>query len=128
MVSGRFNLKGEAAGVYSLLTNHYSRRLRAASFAFLWLAAAGEAAELKIGLSADVTTLDPHFVAAQPNLTVGRHVFESLVDVDEKARLIPSLAESWRPLDATTWEFKLRRGVKFHDGSDFTAEDVVFSL
>ena len=92
-----------------------------------WLASAG-AAELKIGLSADVTTLDPHFVAAQPNLTVARHVFESLTDVDEKARLIPSLAESWRVLDATTWEFKLRRGVKFHDGSELTAEDVVFSL
>src|SRR5688572_20697482 len=86
------------------------------------------AAELRIGLSADVTTLDPHFVAAQPNLTAARHVFESLTDVDEKTRLIPGLAESWRPLDPTTWEFKLRRGVKFHDGSDFTAEDVVFSL
>ncbi|HKA45454.1 MAG TPA: ABC transporter substrate-binding protein [Burkholderiales bacterium] len=86
------------------------------------------AAELKIGLSAAVTTLDPHFVAAQPNLTVARHVFESLTDVDEKTRLIPGLAVSWRALDATTWEFKLRRGVKFHDGSDFTAEDVLFSL
>ncbi len=86
------------------------------------------AADLRIGLSADVTTLDPHFVAAQPNLTVARHVFESLTDVDEKARLIPGLAVSWRALDSTTWEFKLRRGVKFHDGSDFTAEDVVYSL
>jgi peptide/nickel transport system substrate-binding protein len=86
------------------------------------------AADLKIGLSADVTTLDPHYLAAQPNLTVARHVFESLTDVDEKTRLIPGLAESWRALDATTWEFKLRRGVKFHDGSELTAEDVVFSL
>jgi peptide/nickel transport system substrate-binding protein len=86
------------------------------------------AADLKIGLSAEVTTLDPHFLAAQPNLTVGRHIFESLTEVDEKARLIPGLAESWRALDATTWEFKLRRGVKFHDGSELTAEDVVFSL
>jgi peptide/nickel transport system substrate-binding protein len=86
------------------------------------------AADLKIGLSAEVTTLDPHFLAAQPNLTVGRHIFESLTEVDEIARLIPGLAESWRALDATTWEFKLRRGVKFHDGSELTAEDVVFSL
>ncbi len=89
---------------------------------------ATHAADLKIGLSAEVTTLDPHFLAAQPNLTVGRHVFESLTEVDEKARLIPGLAESWRALDAKTWEFKLRRGVRFHNGSELTAEDVVFSL
>ena len=95
---------------------------------FLLACGTAQAADLRIGLSADVTTLDPHFVAAQPNLTVARHVFESLTEVDEKARLIPGLAVSWRPLDATTWEFKLRKGVKFHDGSEFTAEDVVFSL
>ena len=85
-------------------------------------------ADLRIGLSADVTSLDPHFVAAQPNLTVARHVFDSLTDVDERARLIPGLAVEWRALDPLTWEFRLRKGVKFHDGSDFTAEDVVFSL
>jgi peptide/nickel transport system substrate-binding protein len=115
--------------------HHYSSPLfvtvflRVAALALqVLLAASAAAADLKIGLSADVTTLDPHFLAAQPNLTVSRHVFESLTDVDEKTRLIPGLAESWRALDATTWEFKLRRGVKFHDGSDLTAEDVVFSL
>ncbi len=86
------------------------------------------AAELRIGLSGEVTSLDPHFLAAQPNLTVGRHVFESLTDVDPQTKLIPGLAERWRTIDATTWEFNLRRGVKFHDGSDFTAEDAVFSL
>ncbi len=96
-----------------------------------WLilcAAAGRAADLRIGLSADVTTMDPHFLASQPNLTVGYHVFDALVHVDEKTRLIPGLATSWRALDATTWEFKLRSNVKFHDGSDLTAEDVMFSL
>jgi peptide/nickel transport system substrate-binding protein len=86
------------------------------------------AADLRIGLSADVTTMDPHFLASQPNLTVGYHVFDALTHVDEKARLIPGLAVSWRAVDATTWEFKLRPGVKFHDGSDLTAEDVIFSL
>lgn len=86
------------------------------------------AADLRIGLSGEVTSLDPHFLAAQPNLTVARHVFESLTDVDPQTRLIPGLAERWRALDATTWEFNLRRGVKFHDGSDFTAEDAAFSI
>lgn len=86
------------------------------------------AAALRIGLSGEVTSLDPHFLAAQPNLTVARHVFESLTDVDPQTKLIPGLAERWRTIDATTWEFNLRRGVKFHDGSDFTAEDAAFSI
>ena len=87
-----------------------------------------QAADLRIGLSADVTTIDPHHLPSQPNLAVGYHVFDALTHVDEKARIIPGLAVSWRTLDPTTWEFKLRSGVKFHDGSELTAEDVVFSL
>ncbi|MBX3651347.1 MAG: ABC transporter substrate-binding protein [Burkholderiales bacterium] len=94
----------------------------------LHAAPAASAAELRIGLSGEVSSLDPHLLASQPNLTVARHVFESLTDVDPQTRLIPGLAESWRALDPLTWEFRLRRGVKFHDGSEFTAEDAVFSL
>ena len=86
------------------------------------------AAELRIGLAADVTSVDPHAINISPNNTIARHVFESLAHVDEDARLTPGVAESWRTVDAFTWEFKLRRGVKFHDGSDLTAEDVVFSI
>ena len=86
------------------------------------------AAELRVGLSADVTTLDPHFVAAQPNLTVQLHIFDGLVRIDENARVIPGIAASWTTPDPLTWEIKLRPNVKFHDGSDLTAEDVVFSL
>jgi peptide/nickel transport system substrate-binding protein len=86
------------------------------------------AAELRIALSADVTTIDPHFVAAQPNLTIGLHIFEALVRIDERARVIPGLAASWTTPDPLTWEVKLRPGVKFHDGSELTPEDVIFSL
>lgn len=85
------------------------------------------AAELRIGLSADVTTFDPHFVAAQPNLTAQHHVFEALVNIDERGRPVPGLA-TWSTPDPTTWEFRLRKGVKFHDGSELTADDVAFSL
>src|SRR4051794_3919075 len=74
------------------------------------------AAELRIGLSADVTTMDPHFVAAQPNLTVQMHVFDGLVRIDERGRIIPGVAASWSTPDPLTWEIKLRRDVKFHDG------------
>lgn len=86
------------------------------------------AADLRIGLSGEVTSLDPHLLASQPNLTVARHVFESLTDVDPQTKLIPGLAERWRALDTLTWEFSLRRGVKFHDGSEFTADDAAFSI
>ncbi|HYH42963.1 MAG TPA: ABC transporter substrate-binding protein [Burkholderiales bacterium] len=86
------------------------------------------AAALRIGLSADVTTMDPHFVAAQPNLTVQQHVFDGLVRIDERGRVVPGIALSWTTPDPLTWEIKLRQGVKFHDGSELTAEDIVYSL
>jgi len=85
-------------------------------------------AELRIGLAADVTSMDPHFLAIAPNINIGWHVFDALTHVDEDTRLIPGLAVSWRALDATTWEFRLRPGVRFHDGAELTAEDVVFSI
>ena len=113
----------------SLVTGHWSPQFerRFAAAAVLCLAAAANAAELRIGLSADVTTFDPHFVAAQPNLTAAHHVFESLLHVDERGRAVPVLA-TWRNPDPLTWEFTLRKGVKFHDGSELTTEDVAFSL
>jgi len=85
-------------------------------------------AELRIGLAADVTSMDPHFLGIAPNINMAWHVFDALTHVDEDARLIPGLALSWRAVDATTWEFRLRRGVRFHDGTELTAEDVVFSI
>jgi peptide/nickel transport system substrate-binding protein len=89
---------------------------------------AAGAAELSIALGADVTSIDPHFHNLTPNNNVGGHIFEPLVGKDARGKLAPALAESWRTVDDLTWEFKLRRGVKFHDGSDFTAADVAFSL
>lgn len=92
------------------------------------LSLAAAAAELRIGASADVTSMDPHFFNIQSNNNVAEHVFEKLITLDSDSRLIPALAESWKPIDGTTWEFRLRRGVKFHDGSEFTAQDVAFSI
>jgi len=85
-------------------------------------------AELKIGLSSEPSSLDPHFAAVAANLALSSHFFDALVNVDPAGAYVPGLALSWAQLDATTFEFKLRPGVKFHDGSAFTAEDVVFSL
>jgi peptide/nickel transport system substrate-binding protein len=100
-------------------------------FLFALIAAfaiSAHAAELRIGLAADVTSLDPHYLNVAPNNNAAWHIFDTLVHVDANARLVPGLAVSWRAIDPTTWEFKLRKGVKFHDGSDFTGEDVLFSL
>jgi len=86
------------------------------------------AADLTIGLGTDVTSLDPHYHNLTPNNNVAQHVFGLLVQRNEKEQLEPGLATEWKTVDPTTWEFKLRRGVKFHDGSEFTAEDVIASL
>ena len=71
--------------------------------------------------------MDPHFIAAQPNLTAQHHVFDTLVPTDVHSRPTPGVA-TWRTPDPLTWEFTLRKGVKFHDGSELTTEDVAYSL
>jgi peptide/nickel transport system substrate-binding protein len=86
------------------------------------------AADLTIGIGADVTAIDPHYHNVTPNNNVAAHIFDYLVLRDERQKPIPGLAESWHIVDPLTWEFKLRHGVKFHDGSEFTAADVVASI
>src|SRR3970282_360831 len=98
--------------------------------AVLALAFAGAAAaqELRIGLASEPTSMDPHYHNLSPNNSLLSHVFESLVDQDERQRLQPGVAQSWKAIDDTTWEFKLRGGVKFPGGRPFTADDVLFSF
>lgn len=105
------------------------RRLAGAVAAtMMTLALPAAAQELTIGLGAAVTSIDPHFHALSPNNQIGRHIFDRLTHSDARQRLVPGLATEWKAIDETTWEFKLRKGVKFHDGSEFTAEDVVATL
>ena len=100
---------------------------------FLAVAAVGcvstaRAEDLRIGLGAPATSMDPHFYNASPNISVAMHVFDRLTHRSPDAKVIPWLAESWRPLDDRTWEFRLRPGVTFHDGSALTPDDVAFTL
>jgi peptide/nickel transport system substrate-binding protein len=81
--------------------------------------------EVSIGLQAAITSIDPHYHNLSPNNSLLLHIYEPLISRDPDGKLIPELAVSWKPLDDLTWEFKLRRNVKFHDGTPFTAEDVV---
>jgi peptide/nickel transport system substrate-binding protein len=81
--------------------------------------------EVSIGLQSPVTSMDPHYHNLSPNNSLLLHVYEPLILRDANMKLRPGLATSWRAVDDLTWEFKLRRNVKFHDGTPFTAEDVV---
>jgi peptide/nickel transport system substrate-binding protein len=109
------------------------RRRPAAAWALataLLLAATApaHAATLRIGSAFDPQTMDPHALALLYHSRVAFQVYESLVGRNERFLLEPALAASWQMSSPTTWRFKLRAGVKFHDGSAFTADDAVFSL
>lgn len=83
---------------------------------------------LTIGVRGGPDSIDPHFTATGTHAEALKHVFDTLTWSGSGLEVEPRLAESWRAIDPTTWEFKLRKGVSFHDGSDFTADDVKFSI
>ncbi len=86
------------------------------------------ATSLRIASAFDPQTMDPHAIALLYHSRVAFQVHESLVGRDRQFRLEPALAVSWQMTAPTRWQFKLRPGVTFHDGSAFSADDVVFSL
>ena len=107
------------------------RTLAAAVLSTTMLVAIGgyaSAQTLTVGTRAGPESIDPHFTASGTHAEALKHVFDTLVWSGDKLQIEPRLAESWKAIDNTTWEFKLRKGVKFHDGSDFTAADVKFSI
>ena len=96
--------------------------------ALIAAAPAAMAEDLTIGLRAGPDSIDPHWSTLATQAEALRHVFDTVVGVDGNLQLKPGLAESWEPVEDTVWEFRIRQGVKFHDGSDLTAEDVKFSI
>jgi len=91
-------------------------------------ARAVRAADIRIAVRTDASSIDPHYHVYVPNAAVAHHIFASLVDADPRGRIVPNLAEAWRRTDDQTWEFSLRPGLVFHDGSPLTAEDVAFTF
>ena len=83
---------------------------------------------LRIASAFDPQTMDPHALALLYHSRVVFQIYDSLVTRDEKFQLEPQLAASWQMVNPTTWRFKLRAGVKFHDGTPFSADDAVFSI
>ena len=106
-------------------------RFFTAGFGLLLLAGVAHparAADLAFGRATEQSAIDPHFSQTGPNNATSSAMFERLVTPDPHLQLHPGLAVSWRLLDPLDWEVKLRPGVKFQDGSPFTAADVAFSL
>jgi peptide/nickel transport system substrate-binding protein len=85
--------------------------------------------QVVVALGSDVPTLDPHMHNVRGMLIVGWHLFDNLISRDPATmKAVPHLAESWRLLDELTWEFKLRPGVKFHNGEPFNATTVQYNV
>ncbi|WP_027186824.1 ABC transporter substrate-binding protein [Desulfovibrio cuneatus] len=102
--------------------------LVAATCTMGWVAHA-EARNLIVAVPSLPPTLEPMGENANRISRVTYSIFETLIRLDQfTGEMLPSLAESWKRIDPRTVEFKLRKGVKFHDGSELTAEDVVFSF
>jgi peptide/nickel transport system substrate-binding protein len=76
----------------------------------------------------EALTFDPHAAAHGPTQAETGQVYEPLVDFNSSYEIEPSLAVAWKLTSPTTWQFDLRQGVKFHDGTPFTVEEVVFSV
>ncbi|MCB8822547.1 ABC transporter substrate-binding protein [Microvirga rosea] len=92
--------------------------------------ASASAQVLEIGMDNGPTGLDPHLITAFPSfMVVNGNIYEGLTAVDKDLKVVPGLAESWTvSSDGKTYTFKLRSGVKFHDGTDMTAEDVAATI
>src|SRR5437867_4975917 len=84
---------------------------------------------IRIGMDADMTTMDPHRSTAAVDRQVYNNLYGKLVDIDAKFGIVPQLAQSWEIRNGgLTYVFKLRRDVKFHDGTDFNAESVKWNF
>jgi peptide/nickel transport system substrate-binding protein len=107
------------------------RTLRLPAILFLSLAilaAPTHAKTLRWSSQGDSLTADPHGQNEGVTNNLNGQVYEGLVVRGKKLEIQPQLATSWKQVNATTWIINLRKGVKFHDGSDFTADDAVFSI
>ena len=101
----------------------------ATALATIFAGQAGAENVLRWASAGGVLTWDPHGSTTEtPSLVGFRQVYEGLTIIDADLSLRPALATSWQLIDPSNWRFELRQGVSFHDGTPFSAEDVVFSV
>lgn len=101
--------------------------LRTLALAALVAASPAQAQTLRIAVGAQVTSIDPHYHNISPNTAFASMVFSALTATQGNSKLAPDLAESWKTISDEVWEFKLRPGVTFQNGTPFTADDFVFT-
>jgi peptide/nickel transport system substrate-binding protein len=99
-----------------------------AQAAIFFVACSASAVTLRIGNQGDALSMDPHSLNEGLQVSVLSNVYEPLVAHNKDLSLMPSLATQWTQTKPTVWRFELRKGVQFHDGTPFTADDVVFSF
>jgi len=105
----------------------FNRFLAAATAALALAAVPAHAAPLKWAAQNDILTLDPHSQNHATTNAVLQHAYEALTRYTKDYKIEPSLATGWKQMSDTHYRFNLRKNVKFHDGSPFTADDVLFS-
>jgi peptide/nickel transport system substrate-binding protein len=110
-----------------MLSRRITLLLAAATIAPL-PAVAQAARRLRMGVALAPNSIDPHYHNTGQNNSALRHVFDTLCNEMGLEEVEPCLAESWKMLDPTTWQFNLRKGVTFTDGTPFTADDVIFTF
>jgi peptide/nickel transport system substrate-binding protein len=81
-----------------------------------------------VGIASSILSMDPTNHRDRDTQMILKNIFDSLTTRDKHLRVVSQLAESWRAVDSTTWEFKLKKGITFHNGDEFTAKDVKFTL
>src|ERR1700710_1565692 len=101
--------------------------LLAATMVSLFAFAPASAQTLRYANQGDLKSLDPYTLKETTTIAHHGHVYEGLGARDKDLKIIPALAESWETPEPTRWRFHLRKGVKFHNGDPFTADDVLFS-
>ncbi|MBL4615099.1 MAG: ABC transporter substrate-binding protein [Magnetovibrio sp.] len=106
---------------------HSSIKAGVAITALMLASTAAFAVDLTVGVSSEPSSVDPHYHNLGPNNSAARNIYDRLIHMDAQMQLQPGLALSWKATDDTTWDIKLRKGVTFHDGTSFTAADVVFT-
>src|SRR5439155_20308560 len=122
-------------GTRTALIRHHARKetttmktLKFLLAAAIVAAASGAlAATYKFADQGDATSMDPHSLNDSLQLSLLGNIYEPLVGRGKKLELVALLATSWKQTEPTVWRFNLRRNVKFHDGTPFTADDVIFS-